>query len=125
MGQTDAKIVELQNEKDLTSNVHWMSVPRTPEPYNRVAFFDDDVYFRLEVFALTKADLIAWMVENDAGEAFVTTTGNIYVSSKTTISMLRESNNSNTDAFIKLVDKIHSQAIKLFYKGENDGETKD
>jgi len=108
------------NEKDLEIfpqplEVRWLRVPNVPEPYSRVALFNDDLYFQLEVFGLTRADLVTWFVEHETGTAFVTATGKIFLSSRTTITMLEASKHPDTENFAALVDKLYQQALSIYY----------
>jgi hypothetical protein len=113
----DDPLTKLMGERS-EQDVKWLKVPNVVAPYDKVALLGDDIYFQLEVFGLTKADLISWFVETETGLAFVTATGKIFISAGTAISMLEASNHPDTERFSNLVSKIHEQAIKIYYPNQ-------
>jgi hypothetical protein len=93
---------ELQNVKKLKTN--------SEPPYDKLLWFNEDLYFPIEVFGITKADLVAWFIETGKGVAIYTTEDKVYLSSETAILMLQASNNIHLPEFVALMVRLRQKA---------------
>jgi hypothetical protein len=89
----------------------WFKVTGTQAGFEKAALVDGELYFPIEVFNITKADVVTWFTQTETGSAFIKPNGELFISGYTVVAMLEKEGREGTDAFHLFIDKLTEQAI--------------
>jgi hypothetical protein len=104
--------MSLFNEDDVSQDIQYYDVIGVPEKFNKAIVYNNDIYLPIEAFNLSRANIVAYMVEQDSGDAIVTRKGEVYLSGQTALDMASLAHPDKVDELEECLCRLFEKTVE-------------
>ena len=104
--------MNLYNENELAYNVKWFNIKDSPPEFNKIAFYNNEIYLPIESLNLTPSNVIAYMTETNSGQALVTKNNRIYLSGQTILDMCSIAHPQQVNELEECISLLYEKAME-------------